>query len=211
MLRFENKAKKEGYQFILGVDEAGRGPLAGPVVASAVALKTFQFYNKIDDSKKLSAPKREKAFLEIYNNAYVGIGIVNERIIDSVNILEATYFAMSQAIQQLILNIPSNIYKRKIQKNTNILILVDGNKFKTDLPYSYQTVIKGDMLSLSIACASIIAKVTRDRILRIYDQVYPEYGFSHHKGYPTKAHKNAIKNYGLSFIHRKSFKHDRNI
>ena len=205
MLYHETKARKKGFEIIVGVDEAGRGPLAGPVVASAVALKTTRFRNQIKDSKSISQRKREKAFNEILKKSYVGIGIVNESIIDSLNILKATYCAMSQAIAQLIEKLPQE-RKKKRNFKSKVCILVDGNSFKTDMPYFYRTVVRGDQTSKSIACASIVAKVTRDRILHVYDKIYPEYGFKSHKGYPTKTHKEAIKRYGPSRIQRKTFK-----
>ncbi|HOW34892.1 MAG TPA: ribonuclease HII [Candidatus Omnitrophota bacterium] len=205
MLYHENKAKQKGFKVIIGVDEAGRGPLAGPVVAAAVCLKSRKFHNKICDSKKISHHQREKAFLEILQNAYVGIGIMSEAVVDSMNILNATYCAMAMAIRQLVEKLPSS---KKSQRDfeKRICILVDGNSFKTDLPYAYKTIIRGDNLSMSIACASIVAKVSRDRILSIYDRIFPGYGFSVHKGYPTKDHRMVIRKRGPSPIHRKTFK-----
>ncbi len=205
--RYENKAAKDGFEIVIGVDEAGRGPLAGPVVASAVCLHRRKFLNKIADSKSISQIQREKAFHEIFKNAEVGIGIVNESAIDSINILNATYHAMTLAVNDLI----RRLSKSKSLNNDfakKVCLLIDGNSFKTDLPYSYKTIVKGDSSCLSIACASIIAKVTRDRILSSYDKIFPEYGFKRHKGYPTKAHRTAIAKHGLSIIHRKTFRHD---
>jgi ribonuclease HII len=203
---YENEVRAEGFDLIIGVDEAGRGPLAGPVVASAVALKSDQFQSKIGDSKAISAGQREKAFYEIYENAYVGVGVVSESVIDRGNILEATFLAMTNAVENVIANFlaaeePNSGFQQKV------CLLIDGNLFKTDLPYKYRTVVGGDSYVLSIACASIIAKVTRDRILNVYDSIYPQYGFKRHKGYPTKQHKEAISTHGLSLIHRRSFKH----
>lgn len=203
LFKYENKAKKH-FRLIIGLDEAGRGPLAGPVVAAGVALKSFQFHNKICDSKTISAKKREQAFHEILEKAYVGVGIISEEIIDSINILEATYLAMTNAVRHLVSKLPESLATQKNFDKTTYL-LVDGNRFKTDLPYPYQTIIRGDSLSLSIACASIVAKVIRDRILTVYDQVFPEYGFDQHKGYPTVRHKQAIQQHGLSLIHRRTF------
>jgi len=197
VLYYENSYKKKGFDLIIGVDEAGRGPLAGPVVAGAVALKTTRFKNHIDDSKKLTPRQREDAYLEIINKSFFGIGIVNETIIDAINILEATRIAMEEAIQSLV-------NKIKERKNKNIIVLVDGN-VKLDTCYPYLNIIKGDCKSKSIACGSILAKVTRDRIMLIYDKEFPGYGFNMHKGYPTKMHKNAIKRLGSSIIHRKTF------
>lgn len=204
MLKHEKRAKRQGFSFIIGIDEAGRGPLAGPVVASAVALNNSNFSQEIRDSKKLSAFQRELAFDEIFTNAYVGIGIMNESIIDSQNILEATYFAMNSAVIHLISKLPKSLTTPK-KFSEKVCLLIDGNRFKTDLPYQYKTIIQGDNMSLSIACASIVAKVARDRILMAYDRIFPEYGFGKHKGYPTQEHRQAIRKYGLSSIHRKSF------
>ncbi len=203
MLDYEIKARAEGFQYVIGVDEAGRGPLAGPVVASAVALQTHEFQNTISDSKKLTPKKRELSFKEIYDNAYVGVGIINEIIIDELNILQATYLAMNHAIESCIKRIVEETQAECFA--SDVLVVIDGNQFKTTLPYRYETVVKGDSKICSIACASIVAKVTRDRILDAYDQVLPEYGFAKHKGYGTKAHRAAIKEHGPSFIHRRSF------
>jgi ribonuclease HII len=197
VLYYERKLKKEGFDLIIGVDEAGRGPLAGPVVAAAVALKKTRFKNRIDDSKKLTSRARERAFLEILDKSVSGVGIVNEKIIDRLNILEATRIAMEQAIAGLMDKI-GEIKPRRTH------VIVDG-KVKLDIGLPYANIIKGDGRSKSIASASILAKVTRDRIMSLYDKVYPQYGFSRHKGYPTKAHKSAIRKFGPSLIHRNSF------
>lgn len=196
---YENKLKKKGCNFIIGVDEAGRGPLAGPVVAAAVSLKrNARFKNRIDDSKKLTHLQREKAYLEIITKSLFGIGIVNEKIIDSLNILVASRIAMEEAIQSLLSKLKGK------QGKYHIHILVDGNvKLEVDCPFT--NIINGDAKSRSIACGSILAKVTRDRIMSIYDKVYPQYRFFQHKGYPTKKHKLAIKKFGPSLIHRASF------
>ncbi len=197
MLYYERKFKKKGYNLIIGVDEAGRGPLAGPVVAAAVALNTYRFNNRIDDSKKLTAQLREKAFAEIIQKSIFGIGVINERIIDEVNILEATRLAMEQAISALL-------EKLKSRQDNRIHIIVDGNmNLKINLPCT--AIIKGDSKSKSIASASILAKVTRDHIMQLYHKLYPQYGFIRHKGYPTKAHRSIVKRLGPSLIHRKTF------
>ncbi len=176
---------------IAGVDEAGRGPLAGPVVAGAVILKGFDFISEINDSKKLSAKKRETAYKEIMRKAFVGIGIVGEKTIDEINIYRATIKAMEEAIANL--DIPPDY------------VIVDGRmKLPTVCPL--QCIVRGDSQSLSIAAASIIAKVTRDRIMSEHDRLYPQYGFCRHKGYPTRAHKKALKDHGPSPIHRMSFR-----
>jgi len=197
VLYYERKLRKKGFDLIIGVDEAGRGPLAGPVVAAAVALNTYRFKNRIDDSKKLTSLSREKAFSEIIDKSVFGIGITNEKIIDRVNILVATCMAMEQAIASLIDKLsPAEV------KRTHII--VDGN-LTLDVTLPYTCIINGDSRSKSIACASILAKVTRDRIMKLYDRIYPQYGFIRHKGYPTKMHRAVLKRLGPSLIHRKSF------
>ena len=204
MLNYKHKAKRNGYSLVVGVDEAGRGPLAGPVVAAAVAFQDYQFQNKITDSKKLTASQRERAYLEIEDKAYFGIGVVAESVIDSKNILEATYDAMNIAITRLMRRI-IRLEQDQKELTRKTFLLIDGNSFKSDLPYEFEAIVKGDNLSLSIACASIIAKVTRDRILMLYDQILPQYDFRQHKGYPTLEHKRLIQQHGLSFIHRRTF------
>ncbi len=197
MLYFERKFKKRGFDLIIGVDEAGRGPLAGPVVAAAVTLRPHRFKNRIDDSKKLTALARERAFQEIVLNSAFGIGVVPEGIIDRVNILEATRLAMQQAIRHLMA-------KLKPKSTNRIYVMVDGNlTLDIDLPYT--GIVKGDGRSKSIACASILAKVTRDRIMASYDKTYPQYRFIKHKGYPTQEHRDILKRIGPSSIHRRSF------
>ncbi len=206
MTQYETQALDQGLRFIFGVDEAGRGPLAGPVVASAVYLKTFHFENRIDDSKKMSARQREAAFHEIYDKAYVGIGVISEVVIDTVNILNAAYLAMDAAVRQLISYLPEDQSRADDFKQRTIL-LIDGNGFRTQLPYRFKTIVSGDAKSLSIACASIVAKVYRDRVMENYHQIYPKYGFDQHKGYGTQMHRDAIMQYGVSKIHRRSFTH----
>jgi ribonuclease HII len=196
-LNYERKFKKKGFSLIIGIDEAGRGPLAGPVVAGAVALKTTHFKTRIDDSKKLTPHQREMAFAELIDKSVFGIGIIDEKIIDSKNILVATRMAMENALASL-LNKLQNSYKRSTH------VLIDGDmSLNIDLPFT--SIIKGDAKSKSIASASILAKVIRDRIMSFYDRIYPQYGFLQHKGYPTKLHKEAIKRFGLCKIHRTSF------
>jgi ribonuclease HII len=197
VLYYERKFKKKGYEFIIGVDEAGRGPLAGPVVAAAVFLRDFRFQNRIDDSKKLTPREREKAFPEIINKSLFGIGVVSEKIIDKTNILLATQLAMKEAVLSLSA-------KLSHKRQDKICILIDGD-VKIDCPFTLVNIIKGDAKSKSIASASILAKVTRDRMMLAYDKVYPEYGFFTHKGYPTKTHRDALKRIGPSPIHRMSF------
>ena len=197
LLFFERKLKKKGFDLIIGVDEAGRGPLAGPVVAAAVALKSSNFVNRIDDSKKLTPGERQKALIEISVKSISGVGIVSYKTIDRINILEATKIAMRSAVISLI---------KKVQdlECLRVHVIVDGN-FIPDLDLPCTAIIKGDAKSMSIACASILAKVTRDRIMVNYDSVYPQYGFAKHKGYPTKAHREVLRRIGPSVIHRKSF------
>ncbi len=197
MLYYERKLKKKGYDFIIGVDEVGRGPLAGPVVACAATLITARFKNRIDDSKRLSPKAREAAFPELIQKTIFGIGIINQRTIDAANIEVATRMAMQQAIEGLILKLKTADYKK-------IHILVDG-KIKLETKFPYTNIIRGDSRSKSIASASILAKVIRDRMMSLYDRIYPQYGFCQHKGYPTKRHKEALEKFGPSSIHRMSF------
>lgn len=191
MMNYEKELYEKGIEYIAGIDEAGRGPLCGPVVSAAVILKKEDYIEGVNDSKKLSEKKREKLFDEINERAVaIGIGIVDERTIDEINILEATRLAMKKAVENLQVK-PEHV-------------LVDAEK-KVPIEISYTPIIKGDALSVSIAAASIIAKVTRDRMLYEMDKKYPEYGLAKNKGYGTKAHVEAIKQYGLTEIHRKSF------
>jgi ribonuclease HII len=194
---YERKYRRQGCTAVIGVDEAGRGPLAGPVVAAAVSLKTYRFKHRIDDSKKLSSRQREAAFEEILRKADCGIGIVNEKIIDEENILQATRRAMQEAVGQLI-------DKLNVSQRMRIQILVDG-PINLSVKYPVTPLIKGDARSKSIAAASILAKVTRDRIMDLYHRLYPHYAFAQHKGYPTREHRRALKQFGPSLIHRKSF------
>jgi len=187
----EEKGWSQGFLKIAGVDEAGRGPLAGPVVAAAVIFPQGSCLEGLDDSKKLSPKKRESLFDEIRGIAHVGIGIISEKIIDKINILQAARLAMKTAVEEL--------------GEAPDCLLIDGNS-RIDLPYKQQTIIQGDGLVASIAAASIIAKVTRDRIMLRYHLEYPEYGFDRHKGYPAPLHLEAIRQRGLSPIHRRSFK-----
>lgn len=193
---YEKKFRKAGFEIIIGVDEAGRGPLAGPVVAAAVALKEDKFTSRIDDSKKLTHLQRDKAFPEIIKKSIFGLGIVDEKTIDRVNILQATILAMELALAELL-----NKLKKK---NIKARILVDGN-VRLYAKYPVTNIIKGDGKSKSIAAASILAKVYRDSLMSLYDRAYPGYGFLEHKGYPTLAHREALLRLGPSRIHRKSF------
>jgi len=189
---FEANAAEKGYRTIAGVDEAGRGPLAGPVVSAAVILpEKFQVAG-INDSKKLSPQKRDALYDQIYDHAVsVGIGIVDAGEIDRINILKASLLSMAIAVENL--------------RPTPDFLLIDGT-FKIPSKLDQQPIPKGDGLSITIGAASIIAKVTRDRLMAVYDAYYPQYGFLKHKGYPTRAHKHAILTHGCCLIHRKSFK-----
>jgi len=191
MSSFEKQAYNEGYNFIAGIDEAGRGPLAGPVVAAAVILPKNVFIEKLNDSKKLSPKQRDALYDEIMDKSIdCAVGIVDEKCIDEINILNATKKAMKIAIESL--------------KTKPDLILTDAVNLDT-VNIDQVNIVKGDSLSISIAAASIIAKVTRDRLIDKYDSIYPQYGFSKHKGYGTKEHIDAIKKYGICPIHRVSF------
>jgi ribonuclease HII len=191
MSRFEREARKMGFANIAGMDEVGRGPLAGPVVTACVILPEDINILGIDDSKKLSAKKRERLFDEIQESAIsIAIGIMDEKVIDEINILNATKTAMKSAVA-------------KMSEMPDIL-LIDAVKLE-DLGIKQISIEKGDTLSVSIAAASVIAKVTRDRMMDEMDSIYPEYGFIRNKGYGTKEHIDAIKTHGLCPIHRVSF------
>ncbi|MBL0716946.1 MAG: ribonuclease HII [Desulfosarcina sp.] len=190
--KFEKEASNKGFLKIAGLDEAGRGPLAGPVVSAAVILPDSFAVPGINDSKKLTPLKRDYFYNQIRTHALAtATGIVDSVEIDRINILQATLLSMLKAVKNLDIN-PD-------------FLLVDGTfTISSTLPQS--TIIKGDSLSISIAAASIIAKVTRDRLMKKYDEKYPQFGFARHKGYPTKVHKEAIKKFGPSSIHRHTFK-----
>lgn len=188
---YENILTERGYEWIAGIDEAGRGPLAGPVVAAAVIFPRQIWIEGINDSKKLTPKKRESLFEIIQEKAIsIGIGISDHTLIDRTNILSATKMAMIEAVKKLS---PGPEY-----------LLIDALTL-ADLSIKQMSIIKGESKSISIAAASIVAKVTRDRIMDRYHEVYPEYGFNHHKGYPTKEHYLNIERYGLTEIHRKTF------
>ena len=189
---FENAARQKGFHTIAGIDEAGRGPLAGPVVSAAVILPASCNLNGVDDSKRLTPKKRGALFGGIYRSAIsVGVGVVGPGRIDEINILQASLLSMAMAVACL--------------SPRPDCLLIDGIfKIDSDLPQT--PITKGDSLSVSIAAASIIAKVTRDNMMEQYHSRYPQYGFAKHKGYPTKAHKAAIQEYGCTPIHRRSFK-----
>lgn len=192
LLAFEKMALRQGYRAVAGIDEAGRGPLAGPVVAAAVILPEGAIIPGVDDSKKLTAAKREELLEHILQQAAaVGVGIADHMLIDRVNILQATLSAMGDAVSRLSI--------------TPDYLLIDGiSKIHINIPQ--RTIKKGDSASLSIAAASIIAKVTRDRLMVQYDSRYPGYGFAQHKGYGCAAHMAAIAQLGPCEIHRKTFR-----
>ena len=192
-LFFEKNLVESGYKYVAGVDEAGRGPLAGPVVAAAVILPEEFSSNQLNDSKKLSSSKREKIYNELMNvdsKVISAFAVIDEVVIDKINILRATHKAMAQASSNLSIE-PS-------------FVIIDGMPIK-DFPFNNESIIKGDSKSLSIAAASVIAKVERDRIMLNYSKEYPEYKFEKHKGYGTKLHLDAMKKFGPCKIHRKSF------
>ena len=188
----EKDLNLKGFNKICGIDEAGRGPLAGPVVVSAVIMPNDSMIEGVNDSKKVSEKKREKLYDDITNSAIAwGVAIIDQKEIDDINILNATKKGLTQALLGL--------------SEKPDIILVDALTGIDTLGIPYQSIIKGDAKSYSIAAASIIAKVTRDRIMREWDEIYPEYGFEKHKGYGTKAHIEVIKNNGICPIHRRSF------
>ena len=178
-------------QYIAGVDEAGRGPLAGPVVAAAVIFPQGVWIPGVDDSKKVPQSRREELFLKIQDQALsIGVGIVDHIVVDAINVREASLLAMKSAISELTIE-PD-------------LLLIDGNYFR-DSPMSFKTIVHGDAKVFSIAAASIVAKVIRDRFMNGLHHRYPQYGFDHNKGYATKQHIRAIERFGLCDIHRRTF------
>lgn len=188
----ERKLYEANMQFICGIDEAGRGPLAGPVVVGAVILPEDSFIEGVNDSKKVSEKKREKLYEQITQEAIAySVGIVDQKTIDEINILNATKLGVKIALEGL--------------KQKPDIIMVDALNNMDTLGIPYISVIKGDAKNYSIAAASIIAKVTRDRIMRQWDEVYPIYGFAKHKGYGTAEHIKAIKENGPCILHRKTF------
>lgn len=192
MLKYEMEAESKGYRSVIGVDEAGRGPLAGPVVAAAVLLPKGVTLDRLDDSKKLSQKLREKLYPQIIETAVsYGLGIVSVEMIERINILQASLTAMKQAVENC--DWPPD------------LLLIDGNQ-NIDHPADQWTLVGGDGKSLSIAAASVLAKVTRDRIMQDYHRDYPQYEFDRHKGYGTKKHRENIRQFGPCPLHRKTFR-----
>ena len=208
--KFEKELQfyNNGYEAMIGIDEVGRGPLAGPVVASACVLKhpeklndaevnfSDELWEYVKDSKKLTHKKREEVFEFIEEHFFTGTGIISSETIDRINILQATFLAMKSAVGELY---------RKNKISENCMLLIDGNKIIPNISRKQTCIIGGDSISKSIAAASIIAKVTRDNIMVDYDKVFPEYRFAKHKGYGTKIHMEALSKFGVTPIHRKSF------
>lgn len=191
-LEYEDRARLDGYRYVCGVDEAGRGPLAGPVCAAAVILPQGCVIEGLDDSKKLTEKKRDALYDVIRERALAyGVGMASEREIDQLNILNATFLAMKRAVDALS---PAADYA-----------LVDGNRTPTTLTIPSLCLVKGDGISASIAAASVLAKVTRDRYMLELDRQYPQYQFARHKGYPTALHRSLVVQYGPSPVHRQSF------
>ena len=192
MARYERHAYQQGATTVAGLDEAGRGCLAGPVVAAAVILPRDWRHAEINDSKQLTAHQRDRLFAVIHEHALcIGVGIASVEVVDRLNILQATHVAMKEAVSNL--------------SSPPDFLLLDAVQL-SNMPMPQHSIIKGDALSLSIAAASIIAKVTRDRMMVEYDRQYPAYGFAVHKGYGTQQHRSAIKQYGPCPIHRRTFR-----
>lgn len=192
MKKMEEELYEKGIELIGGIDEAGRGPLAGPVVVACAVMPKNSMIEGVNDSKKISEKKRERLYEEIIENAIsYEVGIIDQNTIDNINILNATKLGLTTAVKGL--NVKPEI------------IFVDALTNIDTCGIPYQSIVKGDAKCYSIACASIIAKVTRDRIMREWDKIFPQYGFEKHKGYGTAAHMQAIKEYGLCPLHRHSF------
>ncbi len=189
---YEHEAADRGFKFVCGVDEAGRGPLAGPVCAAAVILPEDCVIDGLNDSKKLGEKKREQLFNIIKEKAICcSVAFASVEEIEKYNILNATYLAMNRAMETL--EIPADF------------ALIDGNRVPDEIKIPCMTVVKGDSKSMSVAAASVLAKVTRDRLMLTYDEKYPQYNFKKHKGYGTREHYENITRYGICDIHRKSF------
>jgi len=224
--KLEKELMAGGYDFVVGIDEAGRGPLAGPVVAAAATYKNGSLTSMMEvklpqlklirDSKLLSEKQREELYDFICEHFYVGVGICDHQTIDRINILEATYLAMKKAVTDLFGKINNQDTRDKIQAKSKIqnpnlkqnvrnIILVDGNKIIPNLSMEQKAIVGGDKIVKSISAASIIAKVTRDRIMRQMHEKYPQYNFEKHKGYGTKTHMEMLEAHGPCEIHRRSF------
>lgn len=193
---FEDNLRKEGNKLIIGIDEAGRGPLAGPVAVGAVIMKPDSMLEWVNDSKKVTAKRREILYDKIIEDSIAwSVQLVSEKEIDEKNILQATKEGLTLAIQDILSQVDEK----------PSLVIVDALREINTMGIPYESIIKGDATCYSISCASILAKVTRDRIMDEWDKVYPEYGFTKHKGYGTKMHIEAIQKYGPCPIHRKTF------
>jgi ribonuclease HII len=219
----EDELRLLGYERIVGVDEAGRGPLAGPVVAGAVILpRDFDSpnFSLLHDSKKLTEPLRETLYAEITVGACWGIGIVDALEIDEINIRQASWRAMQHAVADLVRRFGERLGQNRVAseatpaayESLNVVdyVLIDGLGYGPG-PWCYEAIVKGDAKSLSIAAASVVAKVTRDRLMVVYDREYPAYGFAAHKGYPSAQHLRALQDHGVCPIHRRTYGPVRNI
>lgn len=208
---WEKKLRERGYGLVAGIDEAGRGPLAGPVVAVAAVARNLEEeenddqWNLIRDSKTLSEKQRERAYDFVLKKFYVGVGICDQKTIDRINILEASFLAMKKAWVDLQTKI-----KLKQTGNEKWILLIDGDKKISNFSGEQRAIVQGDKKVKSIAAASIVAKVTRDRLMIKTHKKYPQYGFDKHKGYGTKLHIEALRQFGPTKIHRKSFKPVKN-
>ncbi|MCI9177324.1 MAG: ribonuclease HII [Clostridia bacterium] len=190
----------QGMQLLAGIDEAGRGPLAGPVVVACCIMPKDSMIEGVNDSKKISEKKRERIYEQIIQEAIsFGVGIIGQTEIDEINILQATKKGLTIAIKEA-----EEKLKQKGLGKPDVILVDALTKIDTD-GIAYKSIIHGDAISYSISCASIIAKVTRDRMMREWDKIYPQYGFEKHKGYGTSQHITAIKEYGLCPLHRRSF------
>jgi ribonuclease HII len=208
-LKLENKLKNRGFEFVIGIDEAGRGTLAGPVIAVAITVLQFSIFKsqfskkllkEVNDSKKLSAEKREELYkiLKMTSEIQWGRGFVSAKIIDRINILQATKLAARRAVKNL-----EKKTGKKFLKNKTIII-IDGNQ-GIDSGFNEIPIVKADGKIFLCACASIIAKVERDELMKKYHEIYPKYNFIKHKGYPTESHQKLLKKHGACYIHRKTF------
>jgi ribonuclease HII len=215
--RTENELRSNGYRIVVGVDEVGRGPLAGPVVVAACAIRDFSDlsdhgddpqWRLVRDSKTLSKKQRVNAFTFIKEHFYIGVGQSNPSTIDRVNILQATFLAMKKAIVDIDRMIDKS---GEYSSGEKMMILVDGNNMIPHFTREQMCVKKGDQIVKSIAAASIIAKVLRDTRMEQYDHIYPQYGFAAHMGYGTRQHIDALQKYGATPIHRKSFAPVKNV